>query len=267
MPFTGLMPAAEFAAPRYGLATGATVVKHDLTDGEWGAGFEQENGLCGIGGEIWVWCGPEAVVSITGDEGEAEGRWEKVYPFVVAATDACGTVLNARRPETQQHLLEVLDHLSLKGAERELWVGAANEESKALTRDFLSVGTDMPAKTALAVVEDAMAECLPGVMGTIHMPPSVAIMCEGSLSEIDGTLVTLSGSRVIVGPGYAGQPRTPAIYGTGPVSVHLGPSQMVTEDLAQMADVRNNDFTLRAERMVAVTFDGCCHVGATVTLS
>jgi hypothetical protein len=298
MAFTGVMPAVDLVAPRYGLEAGATVIRHGENDQTWGAGFQQENGLCGIRGETWVWCGsvanftedPPAPVDSNAQQGVTEltdgaedlaDRWEQVYPFLVQAEDTCTTTLHARRPETKQHLLDVLEFLSIKGAERELWVGGSNQESKALSRDAEMVGTGLSAKAALGVVEDAMAACLPGVQGTIHIAPAVAALIDTSLQEDDGKLYTFAGSRVVVGAGYAGQMETEtsgsgnnqvttqmsAIYGTGPVVVHLGPTSMVTDELAQMANVQKNEFHLRAERLVAVTFDGCCHVGATVSLT
>jgi hypothetical protein len=294
MAFTGVMPAVKLIAPRYGLEAGATVIRHGESEQTWGAGFEQENGLCGIRGETWVWCGavanftedPPAPVDSDAQQGVTElttgsqedaDRWEQVYPFLVQAEDTCLTTLHARRPETKTHLLDVLEFLSIKGAERELWVGGSNQEAKALSRDAEMVGTAVGPKTALALVEDAMAECLPGVQGVIHLPPAMAALLENSLQEQDGKLTTFSGSRVIVGAGYAGQvpdrtqgqTTTPmsAIYGTGPVVAHLGPTSMVTDELAQMANIQKNEFHLRAERLVAVTFDGCCHVGATVSLT
>jgi hypothetical protein len=309
MAFTGVMPAVDLIAPRYGLEAGATVIKHGEDEQTWGAGFQQENGLCGIRGETWVWCGAVAnagtpvngqlpsvpldgfgtdggppdldsdpemrQTELTGDEGDALGRWEQVYPFLVQAEDACaaepGNTLHARRPETRQHLLDVLEFLSIKGAERELWVGGSNQDAKALTRQATSVGTGLKPKPALGAVEEAMAACLPGVMGTIHIPPGLASLLDNSLQDIDGDLYTFAGSRVVVGAGYAGQSpgdaTHSAIYGTGPVIVHLGPTSMVTDELAQMANVQRNEFHLRAERLVAVTFDGCCHVGATVSLT
>jgi hypothetical protein len=301
MAFTGVMPAVDLVAPRYGLEAGATVVKHGENDQTWGAGFEQENGLCGIRGETWVWCGivanatgspgdPDAVppvppdpptpvdsdaqqgvTELTDGAEETTERWEQVYPFLVQAEDTCTTTLHARRPESKQHLLDVLEFLSIKGAERELWVGGSNQESKALSRggDMVTT-TGVSAKAALGMVEDAMAACLPGVQGTIHIAPAVAALLDNSLQEDDGKLYTFAGSRVVVGAGYAGQSADPtesAIYGTGPVIVHLGPTSMVTDELAQMANVQRNEFHLRAERLVAVTFDGCCHVGATVSLT
>jgi hypothetical protein len=287
MAFTGVMPAGKLIAPRYGLEAGATVVKHSENDQTWGAGYQQENGLCGIRGETWVWCGsvasftenPPAPVDSDAQQGVTElttgaeedaDRWEQVYPFLVQAEDTCTNTLHAKRPETKQHLLDVLEFLSIKGAERELWVGGSNQESKALSRDAEMVGTGLDAKKALGRVEDAMAECLPGVQGTIHIAPAVAALVDTSLQEDDGKLYTFAGSRVIVGAGYAGQsggPDTSAIYGTGPVVAHLGPTSMISDELAQMANVRHNEFHLRAERLVAVTFDGCCHVGATVSLT
>ena len=292
MAFTGVMPAVDLIAPRYGLQAGSTVINHSENEQTWGAGFEQENGLCGIRGETWVWCGsvanytenPPAPVDTdaqrgvteltTGDQEDAD-RWEQVYPFLVQAEDTCLNTLHARRPETKQHLLDVLEFLSIKGAERELWLGGSNQDSKALSRDAEMVGTGLDAKKALGRVEDAMAACLPGVQGTIHIAPAVAALLDNSLQEDGGKLYTFAGSQVVVGAGYAGQPSEfdgdfdpskSAIFGTGPVVVHLGPTSMVTDELAQMADIRHNEFHLRAERLVAVTFDGCCHVGATVSL-
>jgi hypothetical protein len=288
MAFTGVMPAGKLIAPRYGLEAGATVVRHGESDQTWGAGYQQENGLCGIRGETWVWCGavanftedPPAPVDSDAQQGVTElttgaeedaDRWEQVYPFLVQAEDTCTNTLHAKRPETKQHLLDVLEFLSIKGAERELWVGGSNQDSKALSRDAEMVGTDLSAKVALGRVEDAMAACLPGVQGTIHIAPAVAALLDNSLLEEDGKLYTFAGSLVVVGAGYAGQtaggPAKSAIYGTGPVVAHLGPTSMVTDELAQMANVQKNEFHLRAERLVAVTFDGCCHVGATVSLT
>jgi hypothetical protein len=288
MAFTGVMPAVDLVAPRYGLEAGSTVIRHGEDEQTWGAGFQQENGLCGIRGETWVWCGSVAnftedppapvdsdaqqgVTELTDGAEEMADRWEQVYPFLVQAEDTCTTTLHARRPESKQHLLDVLEFLSIKGAERELWVGGSNQESKALSRlDAGDMLGPAPAKAALGMVEDAMAACLPGVQGTIHIAPAVAALLDNSLQEDGGKLYTFAGSRVVVGAGYAGQSSNPeesAIYGTGPVVVHLGPTSMITDELAQMANVQKNEFHLRAERLVAVTFDGCCHVGATVSLT
>jgi len=295
MAFTGVMPAVGLIAPRYGLEAGAKVVKHGEDDQTWGSGFEQENGLCGIRGEFWTWCGAgvpsvpydtyvtqdtdtlmsgvdpkTSLDNVLAEGANEEGRWEQVYPFLVQAEDTCLNPLNARRPETKEHLLNVLEFLSIKGAERELWVGDSNPDAKALSKNADMVATDLKPKVALGAVEEAMATCLPGVQGTIHLPPALASVLDSSLQDIDGELWTLAGSRVIVGAGYAGQApnaTTSAIYGTGPVIVHLGPTSMISDELAQMANVTRNEFHLRAERLVAVTFDGCCHVGATVTLT
>ena len=201
MAFTGVMPAGELIAPRYGLEAGATVIRHGENDQTWGAGFQQENGLCGIRGETWVWCGtvanstedPPAPVDsdaqqgvtelTTGAEDDAD-RWEQVYPFLVQAEDTCLNTLHAKRPETKQHLLDVLEFLSIKGAERELWVGGSNQEAKALSsRRRHGRHRGCAAKAALGVVEDAMAACLPGVQGTIHIAPAVAALLDTSLQD------------------------------------------------------------------------------------
>src|SRR5262245_16931002 len=113
MAFTGVMPAVDLVAPTYGLEAGATVIKHGENEQSWGAGFQQENSLCGIVGTTWVWCGTQAEkagspvnldtsaeTTLTGSEGTSTARWEEVFPFLVQAEDTCNNSLSARRPET-----------------------------------------------------------------------------------------------------------------------------------------------------------------------
>jgi hypothetical protein len=267
MPFNGVVPAVDYTEAPFGLANSAVVINHD-DDEHWVAGFEQENGLCGVTVETWEMCG-RAAGSTVSDTTDGD-RWNKVYPFYVAAEDQCATVLSAKRPESQTRLLNLLDAVSIKAAEHELWTG---EQATSETNDnhFLTDGTATSAGTglsplaALAAVEETMAVCMPGVRGVIHMSPRTATYLGDRFVEMDGKLYTPAGSSVVIGQGYAGQ--SAAIFGTGTVIVHLGKSKMVTDDLAQAVDTKSNTIVLRAERPVAVTWDGCCHVGATVTYS
>lgn len=268
MAFSGVQPAVDVVAPPYGLASVATVINHGASDGHWGMGFEQENGLCGIHGTTWELCHQGAISDLSGPHTDFD-RYGKVFPFVVVAEDECKIVLSAKRDESRQRLLKILDVLSVKGAERELWSGPTVSVEHPTDARYLRDGNatmligGSPSK-ALAEVEDALAECLPGVNGTIHMTPGVAAYLGPGLQVVDGQLRTSAGSWVAVGAGYAGE-GTPAIYGTGPVIVHLGKSEMVTDDLEEMSDTKTNEVLLRAERPVAVAFDGCCQVGAPVT--
>jgi len=267
MAFTGTVPAIDYVAPLYGIEQGSTVIHHGADDEHWALGFEQENTLCGVVAQIWDFCDPNPTGSI--GAASTEGRWEKVMPFMVTIDDPCVSPLAIREEGTQKRLLDLMDIVSLKGAERELMIGDFSTTS-GYDQKFLqaggvtSLGTGSPA-AALALVEDGLANCLLGTRGVIHLTPSVAAHLGNQLDEVDGKLVTKAGSNVIVGAGYAGQ-GTPTIYGTGPVILHLGPSKIVTDEMSEMF-TRKNEFTLRAERPVAVTWDGCCLVKAAVTLT
>jgi len=268
MAFNGTVPAIDYVAPLYGIEQGATVINHGADDEHWATGFSQENTLCGVVAQIWDFCSPTSSGSIGASS--TEGRWEKVMPFMVTIDDPCVSPLAIREEGTTKRLLDLMDIVSLKGAERELMIGdystTMGYDQKFLQGpDGVSVGTGSPAG-ALALVEDGLANCLLGTRGVIHLTPSVAAHLGNQLDEVDGKLVTKAGSNVIVGAGYAGQ-GTSTIYGTGPVILHLGPSKIVTDDMSEMVNRKTNEFTLRAERPVAVTWDGCCLVKAAVTLT
>ena len=270
MAFTGTVPAIDYVAPLYGIESGSTVINHGADDEHWAIGFEQENTLCGVVAQLWDFCSPDAVAASQLGESSADGRWAKIMPFMVTIDDPCVSPLAIRDPSTHERLLKLMDIVSLKGAERELLTGSFTTEL-GYDQKFLadptavSLGTGSPA-SALAMVEDGLAECLLGTRGTIHLTPAVASFLGDHLEEVDGKLTTKAGSSVIVGSGYAGTGTT-SIYGTGPVILHLGPSQLVTDDMSEMVNRKTNEFTLRAERPVAVTWDGCCLVKAAVTLT
>jgi len=269
MAFNGTVPAIDYVAPLYGIEQGATVVTHSADDEHWAMGFEQENTLCGVVAQVWDFCAPNS--SNTIGESSTDGRWAKVMPFMVTIDDPCVSPLAIREEGTTERLLKLMDIVSLKGAERELLTGtsatAMGYDQKFLaSADADDVGSGDP-QEALALVEDGLANCLLGTRGTIHLTPGTAVRLMNQLEKTDDDkLVTKAGSNVIVGAGYAGV-GSPAIYGTGPVILHLGPSQLVTDDMSEMVNRATNEFTLRAERPVAVTWDGCCLVKAAVTLT
>lgn len=271
MAFNGTVPAIDYVAPLYGIEQGATVITHGADDEHWAIGFSQENTLCGVVAQIWDFCAPNAVPGSAIGESSTDGRWEKIMPFMVTIDDPCVSPLAIREEGVHKRLLELMDIVSLKGAERELLSGSFST-ALGYAQKFLkgpdgdSVGTGSPA-AALALVEDGLASCLLGTRGTIHLTPGVAAHLGNQLDEVDGKLVTKAGSSVIVGSGYAVPGDAPTIYGTGPVILHLGPSQLVTDDMSEMVNRKTNEFTLRAERPVAVTWDGCCLIKAAVTLT
>jgi hypothetical protein len=54
---------------------------------------------------------------------------------------------------------------------------------------------------------------------------------------------------------------------TGPVYTWLGEAEVLPDTLEKAVNVATNDIFLKAERLAAVTFDGCCAFAVKVDLA
>jgi hypothetical protein len=281
MPFNGLAPAPELVRAPFGLETVAAVIRHNRDDEHWAQGYQQETGHCHYRAGSWSPCTQAETHEIYDQDGDA---WETVQPFFVQAEDTCTDARALRRPEARERLLELIDHLTWKAAERELWFGdhvqgldPADFPDKPdngwlLGPGSVSVGTGLSPRVGLARVLERMAVLFPNTQGVVHMSPGAAVMLGDSLEANpanDPTImrVKATGTPVVIGQGYAVDTDgiQDRIFGTGPVTVHVGPAEVITPDLRTGAVVAQNEFKLMAERPVSVHFDGCSHVSATIT--
>jgi hypothetical protein len=113
--------------------------------------------------------------------------------------------------------------------------------------------------TALSYLEEVIGAT--GKQGMIHATPAVVTQWFDQ-DRLDLPLVTVAGTRVVSGGGYAEATpsgRTPAaagqswVYATGPVEVRHAPMKLL--DISEVLDRSNNDVTFRAERFVLATWD------------
>lgn len=274
MAFTGVFAATQITEAPFGLSSAATVIHHDTTDEHWVGGYGQEFALCDLKVSGWGLC--EATSSATFHDSTGSERYTRVAPFAVVVEDGCDSTVGmaTMADERESRLLRLLDIASVKAAETELWDGAVTTDLEPVAADrnrYLSDGNVTAVAggaalnpiRALAVLESALDACGLGNQGVIHMPRGLATFLGGNLERDGDNLYTIGGTLVVVGSGYTVVSATQAkMYGTGPVTMHLGAPTMVTANVADYTDTEKNTLVLRAERPVAVTWDGCCQVSA-----
>lgn len=262
----------------YGLLSPAVQVIED-NDPHWQNGFQYETlGCAGVTRLHGVCSGVTAEVS--DDEGE---KFRSYRPFVIQTTFTCST-MSRSADELEEMARRELDIITQTAIEREFLTGVlaeaeATETSSDANRyladgDAVSLSTEkVRLKLGIALLEDAIASTGNGAQGLIHMPRSAA-----SVADLDsdgdggdgGVLRTGVDTPVVAGVGYS--PTTPGetdvvLYGTGPVTVRLGPIEIDIAEAAQAIDRESNTTTYHAERVAAVTWDSCVHFSVPVDLT
>lgn len=306
----GLLPAAP--PPRSLLTIPGVIVTADsaLDGGRWENGVAIQPESCDVeldfdvaAGEstadfpYWWQCpdsggtAPTAALA-AGTKLVGAGRENLVFtPYQVWAGYRCSTLDvrpgTPRFDEVSSRVLRRLEAITPAALERELWTGniadAAGYANPALAdvgSTAAQAGVPLGFVTALAEVEQALAECHGSGRHIIHAPPRVVTHWRSrGLVEptADGrALVTALGTFVAPGSGYPGTApghvatgwTTPYIYGTGMVRVFLGAPTAPRGDTAEFVDpVSNvNDVVVRAERSALAVWSTCCWVGARTNL-
>jgi len=171
--------------------------------------------------------------------------------------------------------------------------GSARLQNRFLTDSLSTDVTPASGKQSvylsIAALEQALADCGLGAKGVIHLTRSVASLAtrSGVIEVVDGQLRTVLGTPVVAGVGYAPEvvrstsPTAPGdmpgprpvqpmpldqwAFATGPVSVLLGPSEIIDEQ--PMLRISTNEITTLAGRPAAVYWDSCCTFAAHVDLT
>ena len=177
-------------------------------------------------------------------------------------TGAAGGVANA-----------VLPHLAASSAVIETSLGYTTTLQLAATQ---VTGVALAPAVALGEVESALADCLLGVSGIIHIPNNLApIFGASGLLVRDGPrLRTHNGNLVVIGNGYLGtgpDGSAPSlahswIYGTGPVFLYRSNDVQLISDTNSALVRTTNTVKMIAERTYLLGFD-CCLVAALVSPS
>lgn len=205
-------------------------------------------------------------------------------PFQLWAGDRC-TLMDGLGREWQRRAQDQLAASESYQIAHELWTGDltadaldCNDEpwpnaylADPTAVDRLTNGGADPVD-GLACLEAGLAHYLKGRRGMIHATPQLAThwFAASALRREGRLLLTALDTIVVPDAGYPGDgPDAPAgatqwAYGTDMVQVRLGTVVLLPDgdDLAAALDRQNNDVEYRAERMAAVTWGGCAHVGA-----
>jgi len=269
----------------YGLLSPAVTVVEDSTP-YWVNGFEYEALECTTDVQIYPVCTNGDAVDVITAASDTFTR--SYFPFSIR-TSFKASPISLRHEEIEERAEWALDACRQKTIEHELWTGElaqaeavsygsgypnrylASTDATDLTP---SAGVGVKAKYALALLERALADCGCGSQGLIHATRDVATTL--APKNEDGVLLTPLGNKIIAGSGYTGSAPdgTPAsgteiwMYATGPVTVRLGPVELVPGAVkSQATDTSVNTVEYFVEQAAAATWNSCCHFAVLVDLS
>lgn len=175
---------------------------------------------------------------------------------------------------------DILEIVQQKAVEQEFWSGAISKglnveaaegtdpdhrRNRWLASDIATdvtptAGTGVKLRYAQALLEEALGNKTIGYRGLIHAPKAVASVMK--IKDEKGVLQSNLGTPVVAGSGYSkqGPDGTMAeagkywMYGTGPVTVLLGKTDILPDQLNQAVNARKNTIEIFAEKPAAVVF-------------
>lgn len=276
-----LVPGPQLQVAKYGLLS---VMQGPTTpiDVHWQAGLEFEDLYCENVSSTLPNC-PEAVVEKE-PAGGPDSRF--VEPFTLYGSYFCGT---GGRPagdafSIARGRLFANEH---RGVEEVFWTGLTDAGAVIPSLAFGDVAAGIvpvdvsPAGaldpvSAIAALESALAECLPGP-GVIHANYGLgAYLAAQSLLTVngDGTYSTPTGQLLALGAGYPGSgpnniPIAPGetwVFATGPIIGWRSEIFMTPNEVGEAVDRSLNNITVFAERTWAIGFS-CCIFAVRATLS
>jgi len=261
------------AAAPYGLINRITL---QPDDGRWEGGVGFESLACAAKVELWDLCDDAGTVITDGTDND---RAVFGVSFGITVVDTCTSTFGSDfRDKAEGRVLNLLEAATQKAVESELKFGHVASIGTPAGRWLASAETSVVDSSgvspmvAVALLEDAYAACSYGGGGMIHMTPGSAFGV-WSVEKVDDVLFTSSGTPLILGAGYAptGDEAAPWdgnwMFITGPAMVWLGEPQMYPESLDKAVTIATNDIRFKAERLAAVTFDGCCAFAVKVDLT
>lgn len=274
--------------PAISLVTSANTITFSAApegegDERWGAGFAYSPVGCGDGGLDTICPTPDFV-----KEACANPELVEVQPFYVYAADKCST-FSFRERDYFDRAAQKLAAVESYFIEQEFMSDTLSLGNPHVIDPSVEIVTDGPTSpaTALAALEDGLANCMRGNRAMIHVRPGMLILLEAShvIRREGNVWLTAMDNIVVPGRGYPGSapdgsPATPTsqwMYATSMVTVLRDTVQLLprpverTDDnpmgIPQSAVTRStNDITVVAERIVAVTFDPSCCVLAAESL-
>lgn len=273
-----VLPPKPLEPSNYGLVNSKTLVNETE---RWISGFDQESIACRADVKLIDVCDTGVDVDII--EGDGPSSIGEYIPFGVSARVDCST-MGGMRVDWEQRAKDALEQCYSKAVETEFWEGRLAREAGNANRYLANgdaeditptSGTAVKVRYGLALLEGKLAELGCGGKGFIHVPRSIGSVLPLKDKDGDGVLTTALGNYVIAGDGYTGTGTDGAattgssvwLYATGPVSVRLDEPTVSADYPRQSINTSTNKVEVSAERMAAVTWDGCVHIGVLVDLS
>ena len=278
---------ADNATPEpalYGLLSSAVTVVNDDSV-HWQNSFHYETLDCAAEVRVRSICSANQEVSSSAPEDGALHL--QYFPFEVQADFRCSTM--SRRPAELRELAEqAMEACAQKAVEKEFWDGdlaqVAQQDDAEFPNRYLasdaatnvtpsgSTTAGVKSKYALALLEQAIADCGCGIKGTVHATRAVASAL--GMKGKNDRLETNLGNMLVAGTGYSGRgpdgqaapPGMAWMYATGPVTVRLGEIVVFADD-SENVDRRANTILATASRPAAVTWNSCCHYAVLVDLA
>jgi hypothetical protein len=265
-----VIDAPAIAPAPYGLVNSATL-QRDVDRWEGGVSFESL--ACAANIEIWGLCDSDGSPVI---DNSGADRVVHAPAFGITATDTCSSTMagSAFREVAAQRAEALLEASTQKALEWELKRGLVASTSTPPGRwltgpgvvDITTDSTGHCPQAAVAMLQDAYSACGYGGPGVLHLTPGTAGGLR--LTEDGDVLRTANGDLAIAGAGYA-EPSGGEVWAfiTGPTYVWLGEITTYPDSMSQAVSIATNDIRYKAERLAAVTFDGCCAFAVKVDLA
>lgn len=260
------LQAPPAAPPRVGLIP-AAIVNRGNESWEQGFDFLPEN--CNAGGVL------DPCDNTTTKDIDPNASLVDVDPFVVWAGFKC-SALGYRAEDGEARARRALAAVESAQVAAEFWTGALSQSDADINNrylaspqsDVVSPGSALSLTNGLACLEQALAECAAG-RGFVHATRQVVSLWHqgGSLRREGNLILTINDTIVVPDAGYDGTgpngeaPHAGSVwaYATSPVDVRLS-EVIVTGANPREFNRSVNTVEVRAERLAAVSFDGCCHI-------
>ena len=208
---------------------------------------------------------------------------EEFEPFIVWTGDRC-SAFGFTAANYEERAREMLEEQESYFIARELWKGTQAQASSwpnlflaDESSDTLSNGPTAVV-SAIACLEQALAECGRGSRGMIHVTPQLAAhlaaLGNSLVRREGGMLLTLQDTIVVADAGYdgSGPDGTAAgdsqwAYATGMVTVRRSEPVNIPGSLSEALDRSDNTVAFLAQRLASASWDGQCHFAAEVDLA
>jgi hypothetical protein len=275
-----IAPRATIRPPRLSLLSAAGAAT-DVP--RWELGIEFPPSTCGAL-RLLDPCGT-SYITLLDNQSDAQAY----DPVALESWFECSTGTSAAAlDEVDAQALATLEAMTAYGVEREFWTGdlavqagfpnralvpntAAGQNPATDLTPTAQAGTGVSPVAAVGLLEEALGT-VPG-QGFIHANLRGAAFLASQAVVEGNTVLTKLGSKIVAGSGYPGTgpdgatapEGTTWVYGTGPVSVRLSPSELALS-ARQGLDRATNTTRATAQRLMAATWDGCGLFAVLMTL-